>query len=185
MESQFQDTERDFLEKLAKICKNRSTNKFTFPNKSTVIGKYTNMSEEYNIIKINEVGTGRRGTVYSFDFAYCIYRDIPTHYVKDSEKIDRSHSTLNGEPIKRVAQLTDELLVQSEIRGKIDGKINFVDNDGTIAFAEDAQGKEYYVTMDSVIESDKKEKFHTGDRLRFTVSKIGVNTFMAEDVEIL
>lgn len=185
MESQFQDTERDFLEKLTKTCKNRSTNKFTFPNKSTVIGKYTNMSEEYNIIKINEVGTGRRGTVYSFDFAYCIYRDIPTHYVKDSEKIDRSHSTLNGEPIKRVAQLTDELLVQSEIRGKIDGKINFVDNDGTIAFAEDAQGKEYYVTMDSVIESDKKEKFHTGDRLRFTVSKIGVNTFMAEDVEIL
>ena len=60
-----------------------------------------------------------------------------------------------------------------------------MDNDGTIAFAEDAQGKEYYVTMDSVIESDKKEKFHTGDRLRFTVSKIGVNTFMAEDVEIL
>lgn len=185
MESQFQDTERDFLEKLAKICKNRSTNKFTFPNKSTVIGKYTNMSEEYNIIKINEAGTGRKGTVYSFDFAYCIYRDIPTHYIKDSEKIDKSHSTLNGEPIKRVAQLTDELLIQSDIRGKIDGKINFVGTGGNVAFVEDAQGKEYYVSMDSVIGSDKKEKFHIGDRLRFTVSKMGENAFKAEDVEIL
>lgn len=185
MENQFQDVEREFIEKLAKICKSRSTNKFTFPNKSTYIGKYTNMSEEYNIVNIRQTGSGRQGTVYCFDFAYCIYRDIPTHYIKNSEKIDKTHSTLNGETIKRIAQLSDELLIQSDIRGKIDGKITFLSPNGCSGFAEDEEKKSYFITMDSVIESDKKNKFHIGDKVRFTSTKINEETLMAAEIEIL
>ncbi len=185
MENQYQSLEKDFLLQLVKVCRSRSTNKFTFPNKSTVIGRYTNLSEEYNVINIREAGSGRKSTIYSFDYAYCIYRDIPTHYIKDSEKIDKTRSSVSGEPIRRIAQLTDELLVQSGIRGKINGKITFLGSDGRSGFAEDDERTSYFVNMDSVIESDKRDRFHIGDKIRFLVSKLKSDILMATEVEIL
>ena len=185
MENQYQAQDKDFLLQLVKVCRSRSTNKFTFPNKSVIIGRYTNLSEEYNVINIREAGSGRKSTVYSFDYAYCIYRDIPTHYIKDSERIDKSHSSILGEPIKRIAQLTDELLVQSSILGKIEGTITFLGSDGRSGFAEDSDHKSYFVSMDSVIESDKKERFHVGNRIRFLTSKVNADTLVATEIEIL
>lgn len=185
MENQYQDQDKDFLLQLVKVCRSRSTNKFTFPNKSAVIGRYTNMSEEYNIISIREPGSGRKSTVYSFDYAYCIYRDIPTHYIRDSEKIDKTHSNIWGEPIKRIAQLTDDLLAKSSIRGKVEGNITFLSIDGRCGFAEDNEHTTYIVNMDSVIKSSKKDRFHVGDRIRFFISKLNSDTLIATEIEIL
>lgn len=185
MENQYQSQDKDFLLQLVKVCRSRSTNRFTFPNKSTIIGRYTNLSEEYNVINIREAGSGRKSTIYSFDYAYCIYRDIPTHYIKDSERIDRTRSSILGEPIKRIAQLTDELLVQSSIQGKLEGTITFLGPTGRSGFAEDSDHKSYFVSMDSVIESDKKERFHIGNRIRFLTSKVNSDTLVATEIEIL
>lgn len=185
MESQFQNIDKDFLERLAKVCRNRSTYRFTFPRKSTYIGKYTTISQEYNIINIQQVGSGRQGTVYGFDYAYCIYKDIPTHYVKNSEKIDRSRSTLNGEPIKRIAQLSDEILFQAEIQGKINGTATFLSKDGCSGFASSPDGKSYFISMDYVISPGSRRIFHAGDNLRFIPTKLDDNTLMAADIEIL
>lgn len=185
MESQYQDMDKNFLISLSKVCKSRSTYNFTFPNKSTLIGRYTNTSSEYNVVNIKQIGVGRQGTIYSFDYAYCVYRDIPTHYVKDSEKIDRTRSTLTGEAIKRVAQLTDELLFQADIRGKIEGQITFLADGNRSGFVTDANGTEYFISMDLVIESDKKKRFHNGDRVRFLPQNISADSLMAVEVEIL
>lgn len=185
MESLYQDMDRDFLGRLAKVCRSRSTYRFTFPNKSTVVNKYTSLSEEYNVINIRQAGSGRQSTVYSFDYAYCIYKDIPTHYVKDSEKIDRSRSSISGEPIKRVAQLSDELLVQSDMRGKVEGKVVFVANNPRSGFAETAENESYFITMDSVISSDKKDRFYVGESVRFIPTKLDETSFFAKEIEIL
>lgn len=185
MESQYPDADRDYLVSLAKVCRTRSTYRFTFPNKSTLIGKYTNMSAEYNVVNIRQIGSGRQGTVYSFDYAYCIYRDIPTHYVKDSEKIDKTRSNIHGEPIKRVAQLSDELLVQSNIRGKLEGKIVFLSEGNRIGFVETPDGSTYFITMDSVVSSDRKKQFSIGERVRFIPVKLNSDSEMAASVEIL
>lgn len=185
MESQYQDMDKNFLISLSKVCKNRSTYNFSFPNKSALIGKYTNTSSEYNVVHVKQMGAGRQGTIYSFDYAYCVYRDIPTHYVKDSEKIDRTRSTLTGEAIKRVAQLTDELLFQADIRGKIEGYITFLGDGNRSGFVTDSNGTQYYISMDLVIASDKKKRFHNGDRVRFLPQKISSDSFMAVEVEIL
>ena len=185
MESLYQDMDRDFLGRLAKVCRSRSTYRFTFPNKSTVVNKYTSLSEEYNVINIRQAGSGRQSTVYSFDYAYCVYKDIPTHYIKDSEKIDRSRSSISGEPIKRVAQLSDELLVQSDMRGKIEGKVVFVGNDPRSGFAETVEKESYFITMDSVISSDKKERFYVGESVRFIPAKLDETSFFAKEIEIL
>lgn len=185
MENQFQDADKTFLSNLAKICRTRSTYNFTFPHKSTSIGKFTSMSEEYNVINIKQAGGGRLGTVYSFDYAYCIYKDIPTHYVKDSEKIDKTRSTLTSEPIKRVAQLSDELIAQLDVRGKIEGKITFLGTDKQSGFVSDEVGKTYFVSMDSVIATDRRKQFRIGDKLRFIPSELKKDTYMAAEVEIL
>lgn len=185
MENQYPDIDKDFLFRLAKVCRSRSTNKFSFPNKSSIIGRYTNLSGEYNVINVREAGSGRKSTVYSFDYAYCIYRDIPTHYVKDSEKIDKTHSSVSGESIKRIAQLTDELLIQSDIRGKVDGVISFLADDGRSGFTEDSEHKSYFIDMDSVIASDKRDRFHVGDKVRFVVTKLPSGSLMAAETEIL
>ena len=185
MEGLYQDADKDFLDRLAKLCRTRSTYRFTFPKKSTHIGRYTNYSAEYNLINICQAGSGRQGTVYSFDYAYCIYKDIPTHYVKDSERIDKSRSSSSGEPIKRIAQLSDESLAQSEIRGRIEGTIYFLNEEFTSGFAKDSKGVSYFITMADVIASDRKNAFRVGKRILFTPVSLSKDTLRASSIEIL
>lgn len=184
MESFYQDSEKEFLENLCKLCRSRYTNKFTFPNKSSSIGKFTSFSEEYNIINIRQAGAGRKGTIYNFDYAYCVYKDIPTHYVKGSEKIDKTRSRSIGEPIKRVAQLSDELIVQSSLPGKINGKIDnvFEEIEGGTIMGEDK--KKYIFLKAYIIKQDRKRPYHVGSNLRFLpyVKKDGL---WATEIELL
>ena len=185
MESRYQDIDKDFLDRLAKLCRTRSTCRFTFPNKSTYIGKYTNLSSEYNLINICQAGSGRQGTVYSFDYAYCIYKDIPTHYVKNSERIDKTRSISSGEQIRRIAHLSDELLIQTEIRGRIEGTISYLNEEFTSGFAEDCDGISYFITMAEVIASERKNNFRVGKKILFTPARISKDTLMASSIEIL
>lgn len=183
MENKYTNPEKTFLSNIAMICKKRSTYKFNYPNKSASLTKFTSLSEEYNIINIQQAGTGRKGSIYAFDYAYCVYKDLPTHYVKDSEKIDKTRDSIKGEPIQRIAQLTDEIIEQYNIRGKVDGVVEFWSEDtGGIAKGED--GVSYIVLNDSIIKSDKKKSIHIGSSLRFVASKMN-NMAVAAEVEIL
>lgn len=156
----------------------------TFPNKSTHIGKFTNLSAEYNIIHIRQVGLGRQGTLYCFDYAYCVYNDLPTHYVKNSERIDKTRSCAIGEPIKRIAQLSDDLLVQSEVRGRIEGTITFVNENG-IGFASDKDGNSYFIRHVDVIKSDAKKPFRVNGTIIFTPTRLNKDTIIATSIEII
>lgn len=167
MESHYQDGDIDYLNSLVKVCKSRSTYRFTFPNKANTILKYTNRSAEYNIINICQAGTGRQGTIYSFDYAYCVYKDLPTHYVKGSEKIDKTRSSEIGEPIKRVAQLTDEVLAQLEVYGKIEGTVINYSVENEIGMVQGDDGKNYFISPQFLIESDKKKIIRSELRVRF------------------
>lgn len=183
MENKYTNSEKAFLASIAGLCKKRSTYKFIYPNKSAQLSKYTTLSEEYNIINIQQVGVGRKGSVYAFDYAYCVYKDIPTHYVKDSEKIDKTRNSIFGEPITRVAQLSDELINQSTIRGKIEGVVEFW-KEGTGGFVKGSDGKSYFFTIDLVIQSDKNKKIHVGSKLLFLASTIQDGP-MASEIEVL
>lgn len=185
MESLYPDVDKDFLDRLARLCRTRSTYRFTFPNKSTYIGKYTNLSAEYNIINIRQAGTGRQGTLYSFDYSYCVYKDIPTHYIKNSERIDKSRSRSSGEPIKRIAQLTDELLFQSGIRGRIEGTVSYLDATASSGFAIDSDGNSYFILASDIIKSDRKKSLRSGGKIIFTPTRLNKETLMGTDIEIL
>lgn len=188
MEKLYQDSDIDFLNRLVQVCRSRSTYRFTFPYKTNTLSRYTNRSSEYNVINICQVGAGRKGTIYSFDYAYCVYKDLPTHYVRGSEKIDRTRSNKIGEPIKRVAQLTDEVLAQTEVYGKIEGVVTqYLTNKG-IGIVKGDDGGMYFIMSQFVIESDKKKTIHPDMRVRFLPQDISENKgdfILCKDIEIL
>lgn len=188
MESLYQDADIDYLNRLAKVCRSRSTYRFTFPNKSNTIIRYTNRSAEYNIVNIRQAGAGRQGTIYSFDYAYCIYKDLPTHYVKGTEKIDKSRSIKEGEPIRRVAQLSDEVLAQLEVHEKIEGIVLQYTKETEAGVVQGSDEKIYILIKSFVIKSDIKKDIRSGTKVRFLPSTFSANqteNFICLDIEIL
>lgn len=185
MEDKYINKDKNFLLSLVDLCKKRNTYKFILPYKSKIMNKYTNLSEEYNIIEIHQVGTGRRGNIYSFDYSYCVYKDIPTHYIKGSEKIDKTRSNINGETITRIAQLSDELLNQSKIRGKIDGTINFLDPKQNNGLITGSDGKTYFLTRENIISGDKNKQIYANEKVLFISTQLKGSTLIANDIELL
>ena len=97
VEAQYTELDKDFLSSLMKVCKSRSTFRFQFPSMSPVLSKFTTKSQEYNLINILEIGSGRKGTTYAFDYSFCVHHDIPTHYLRNTEKIEKNRSLSEGE----------------------------------------------------------------------------------------
>jgi hypothetical protein len=166
VESMYAEQERQFLNILTSACKSRGTYKFTFPNNAPMLYKYTQKSAEYNIINISNAGIGRRSTVYSFDYTYCVKNAIPTHYITNSEKIDKIRSRLTGCWITRVTSISEEIMQNAEMPGKLDGIIDLL-KDNSIGFINGADGVSYYWDKGDIIEPDKNKHFFIGKNVRF------------------
>lgn len=184
MEQLYFGTDLDFLRTLTAVCKKRSAYRFMFPKKSPILLKYINKSSEYNILKIKEVGTGRRGTTYWFDYSYYVYADIPTHYQFNSERIARSRSNVEGDWITTVTRITDELLVQANLPGKVDGSIYYVNAQKTFGFISDGSRDDYFFMTGSIIESDRDAQLMCGRKVRFSPVTFN-NTVSAYEIELL
>lgn len=184
MEQLYFGTDLDFLRTLTAVCKKRSAYRFMFPKKSPILLKYINKSSECNILKIKEVGTGRRGTTYWFDYSYCVYADIPTHYQFNSERIARSRSNVEGDWITTVTRITDELLVQANLPGKVDGSIYYVNAQKTFGFISDGSRDDYFFMTGSIIESDRDAQLMCGRKVRFSPVTFN-NTVSAYEIELL
>lgn len=178
----YSDIEKEYLANLAKVCKSRSTYRFKYPNNAQLLYKFMSRSQEFNLLKVVDAGTGRKGTTYAFDYAYCVYRDIPTHYIKGSEKIEKLRNLTYGEWISRITSINNELIAQCEIPNKIEGEITFLsDNKG---FVKGEDGSDYFFSKQNVIESDSNKLIWQGKRLKFNPSMIG-DSKMATEIEIL
>lgn len=153
-----------FLESIASACGSRSTYRFQFPYKTPLLSKYASRSEEHNLLKTVEPGSGRRGTTYAFDYAYCVAREVPTHLLQGTEKIDRSRSVSTGEWSSRVAQISEELVNQAHIP-KDEGKISYLKGD--VGFVDTSDGKEYFCRFGHLIEGDRGRQLTLGQRVRF------------------
>jgi cold shock CspA family protein len=185
VEALFNAQERDFLDMLVSICKARRAYKFTFPNMSPILYKYTGRSKEYNIINIAELGSGRRGTIYAFDYAYSILKDLPTHYVNGSEKINKDRTLKDGVWISRVAQVSSELIEEAALPGKIEGQVNFLLGERDMGFLECDNGVKYFFEMSSLVESDRKKNLRRGTRVKFYPVKGSGEHPVGTQIEIL
>ena len=184
MEHLYYGDDLDFLHTLTAVCKKRTAYRFKFPNKSPILLKYTNKSSEYNILKIKELGTGRRGTTYWFDYSYCLYADIPTHYQYNSERIARSRSKDEGDWITTVTRITDELIVQANLPGKIDGTISYLNAEKTAGFISDGTRNDYFFTTGYIIASDKGTHLTVKRKVRFFPVPLD-KSMTAREIELL
>jgi len=128
--------------------------------------RYINKSAEYNIINLIEPGSGRKGAVYGFDYAYSIYKEIPTHYIKETERIDKQRSRISGQWINKITTINDNVIEHSKITGKIEGTVDYVgDNSSGFIIGDDKQ--KYFFSKDMIIDNDKNRKIHIGTKTRF------------------
>lgn len=179
-ESIYSAGDREFLDGITKVCRNRGTFRFQFPYKSPALLKYTSKSDEHNLLNVVEAGGGRRKTTYAFDYAYCVNHDIPTHYVKDTERIEKSRSCTTGEWIQRTAQMTEELILHAKLLKKANGKISFLSKQS--GYITDAGGKEYWFLFSDVM--DGGELIVSGKKVKFYPSEFNGDP-MAVAIEIL
>lgn len=171
MEDLYTSLEKQFLDMITKACRtNKGTYMFKFPYKSPVLSKYLSKSEEQNILKIIQSSSRRKGIVYSFDYCYCVSHDIPTHYKKGTEAIDRDRSSQSGEWITRVANIDEDVLKNGYISDKMEGIIYIVKNDSAIINGND--GEEYYLTIDNVVDECKNTPLQAGKNVKFYSAKI-------------
>lgn len=184
MERLYYGADLNFLHTLTNVCKKRTAYRFQFPYKSPMLLKYTNRSSEYNILKIKELGSGRRGTTYWFDYSYCVYADIPTHYQYNSARIARTRSKNEGEWITTVTRITDELILQANLPGKIDGIINYLNAERTAGFISDGERDDYFFTTGYVIQSDRGTQLTNGRKVRF-VPIMMEKSRTAREIELL
>jgi hypothetical protein len=178
----FSAPEKEFIHSIAKVCKNRSTYRFKFPNNGQTLFKYLTKSQEYNILNILEAGSGRRGTTYSFDYSYCVHQDLTTHLILDTEKIDKERSYQTGDWVARNVTVDDELIKQAEMPGKISGAIRFIN--GESGFIIDENEKEYFFRKDYILESGKNKSLYGGKELIFHPWKSG-DILIATEIEII
>ena len=179
----YQPDEIDYIRALTKLCKNRSTYRFSYPNKTP--SKYTNRSEEYNIINVLHSDAGRNRNTYYFDYAYCVYQDLPTHYLKNSGRIDKSRSRITGEPIRRIAHLSDELISRSNLSSKLEGRINYIGQPSENGFIKGNDGKDYFFNVDNIVKGDRDKELCPGNKVRFIPSTLMGMGLMAVEIEIL
>lgn len=179
-EAEYPSQDLDLLNSLSEVCKARSAFKFKFPNVS--LYKYTNRSEEFNLVNVVQLGSGRRATVYEFDYAYSVFKEIPTHRMTDSEKVNHSRTNVNGRWLDREATISDEIILHAALPGKIEGVIEYMqDNAGFIVCD---QGQQYFFRANDVIEADKSKPIHKSKRIRFYPSMFQ-DTKMAVLLEVL
>ena len=173
----FIDTEIDFLDNLSRACKTRGTYKFKFPN-NTSIYKYLSKSKEFNIIKVVAPGSGRRSTVYAFDYAHCVLKEIPTHHLRGTERIDKTRSLASGDWIEKITTISAELIRHASIQGKVEGEIEWVQNNFGFIRGDDAV--QYFFNTASIITADAGEHVRVKRRVRFLPSVVDGHEFASE-----
>lgn len=177
--------EKEYILKISKVCKSRSTYRFNFPYNAQILYKYMTRSQEFNIIKVIDAGSGRKGTTYAFDYTYCVLNDIPTHYVRSSEKIERLRTLTTGEWITRVTSINQEIITQAEIPDKLEGLISYTAADNHRGFIKcENDESDYFFSLDYVIDSDRNKHIFAGKKVKFCPTLIG-DSKMATQIEIL
>ncbi len=117
--SGYSTTEQQLANSLAKACKKGGTFRFRCPGMSELIRRICMSREETNLVELVEAGSGTRATTYEFHYPYCVQTGIPTHHLKDTQRINHDRDLTHGEWIQRITGLDkDELdIFKDDVRG--------------------------------------------------------------------
>jgi hypothetical protein len=156
--SSYDLSDREIAKSIAKACKKQTTYRFRLPGLTSLITNLHAKNEELNIIKLAEVGTGRRSTTFEFTYPYCILMEVQTHYLKNTRKICSGRDRKSGEWITQVTTITKEQLdvLNNELR--IIGSIIEIDDE--LILIKDIKGFEYIISsLDYELKVNDKVSF--------------------------
>lgn len=165
-------SEREIAQSLAKVCRKQITYRFRLPNLSGIVTALHAKNEELNIVKLAEIGTGRRGTTYEFTYPYCILMDIQTHYLKDSRKICLSRDRITGEWISQATTIAKEQIDYLNKELRLEGII--VDLSEDFIIIKDIVDQKEFIseTFDSQFKVGAKVTFIHIDGIASDICKI-------------
>jgi hypothetical protein len=164
-------SDKELAQSIAKACRKQVAYRFRVPGLSSLITPLFAKNEELNIVKLTEVGTGRRGTSYEFTYPYCILMDIQTHYFKDTRKICNSRDLVNGEWITQVTTINKDQIdfLNNELR--IEGVVTEIDEDIILITS---------LNKDVYLSESFDQSFKLGDRVSF----ININEIASDIISV-
>jgi len=165
-------SDKELAQSIAKACRKQVAYRFRVPGLSSLITPLFAKNEELNIVKLTEVGTGRRGTSYEFSYPYCILMDIQTHNFKDTRKICNSRDSINGEWITQVTTINKDQIDYLNNELRIEGIVTDID-EGIILIT--SINKEQYLS------ESFDQKFKIGDKVSFiNINEIASDIFVIQ-----
>jgi len=181
-EAEYNGHDLELLQSLVSVCKARGAFHFQLPN--IPLYKYTNRSEEYNLVNVMQLGAGRRATTYSFDYSYAVAKGIPTHRMIESEKIEHSRCRAKGRWLTRSATINEELIENAAIPGKLEGRISYIVIGKDYGYLVCDSDIEYFFNGRYIIDTDKGKALIIGKKVRFYPTSLD-DLKMATQIEVL
>jgi cold shock CspA family protein len=116
-----QENERALVDRIAYFCITEKGYRFRVPGNEKFIYSLYDRTKQDNVI-YPLLDQDRRGLnyIFDFDYCYCLYRNIPTHYFLNAEKVSLSRSVVNGKWIVKPIDIPKYII---NLDAKIEGKI--------------------------------------------------------------
>lgn len=115
------ENERVLLDRIAFYAIQHKVFRFRVPGNEEYIYKMYDKAKQDNVL-YPILDQDRKGTTYifEFDYCYCIYRNVPTHFFLNAEKINKERSLVNGKWIVRPIDIPKNIInLEARIEGKI------------------------------------------------------------------
>lgn len=125
-------SEQEVAASVAKVCRKQVTFRFRAPGLAPLLSPLYLAREEFNVVKLAEVGAGRRGSIYEFTYPYCVLMDIQTHYVRDSRRVCSSRDRIDGDWISVVTTVQKEQIDSLVGLVREVGMVELIDTTGAI-----------------------------------------------------
>jgi 3',5'-cyclic AMP phosphodiesterase CpdA len=135
-------SEQEVAASIAQVCRKQVTFRFRAPGLTPLLSALHSAREEFNVVKLAEVGAGRRGSTYEFTYPYCVLMDIQTHFLRDTRRVCSSRDRLDGDWINVVTTVQKEQIESLTGLPRISGSVLQID--GCCAIIKTSEGNEYW-----------------------------------------
>jgi cold shock CspA family protein len=126
------ENDRILVDRTAFFCIRNHAFRFRAPGSEEIFLKLYNKTKQDNLI-YPILDQDRHGVTYifEFDYVYCIYRNIPTHFYLNAEKINLERSVVNGKWIVIPANIARNFI---DLEQKLEGEIIMYNNSKQFGF---------------------------------------------------
>ncbi len=143
----YDKSDQEIALSIAKACKTAATYRFQMPGFSTILYNLHSGHEELNIIKIAELGTGQRATIYEFTYPYCILMEVHTHNIKETRRICSTRDRVSGKWISSITKIKRKDLDYFNSINRSTGYVTDIDED--VCIIKTNEGQQFLGNIDN------------------------------------